>query len=120
MHLYQQTEITATAAFEMGRATEGERCCKGQQVCCCPVPSMDKAGFSRERTECTEGKKPNKSAISHRQSNQGVAKHNIDVPAQTVSPTDSQSVPRTAAGANTAVQRALTIQIDLHILLSVK
>lgn len=86
-------------------------------MCCCPVPSMDTAGFSGEWTEWTKSKKPNKSAISHRQSNQGVTEDNINVPA--VSPTDSQSEPWSAAAeANTALQRALTIQTDLHILIS--
>lgn len=40
--------------------------------------------------------KSNKSAISHRQPNHGATKHSIDVPAQTVGPGDSQSVPWSA------------------------
>lgn len=120
MHFYQQTKITATAAFETGRATEvgaaeGSRCVA---VLCHP---WTQPAFPRNRLNGQKVKNHNKSAISHRQSNQGVTEHNVNVPAQTVSPTDSQSVPWSAAAeTNTAVRRALTIQTDLHILISPK
>lgn len=116
MHFYQQTKITATAAFETGRATEvgaaeGSRCVA---VLCHPWTQLP---FSGNGPSGQKVKNPNKSAISHRQSNQGVTEDNINVPA--VSPTDSQSEPWSAAAeANTALQRALTIQTDLHILIS--
>lgn len=115
MHFYQQTKITATAAFETGRATEvgaaeGSRCVA---VLCHPWTQLAFPGNG------PSGQK---------------VKNPINLPFPTGSLTRvllkttsmsllsvllTQSEPWSAAAeANTALQRALTIQTDLHILIS--
>lgn len=92
MHFYQQTKITATAAFERGRVTEG-RAAKGSRCAAVLCHPWTRLAFPGKGLSAQKGKRPNKPAISPRQSNGGVTKDSIAVPAQTVSATDSQSVP---------------------------